>query len=165
MSRIFQPGIYFHYCYILFFQLIVQWTIILKSMSLDEVGGNHLCFWNTINTTQFQRVSAWQVLDMFGRLLERPLIAADAHTRYRRLIKMFDKQLECCKMIFKQQMQTEETQGSVFTNNITRLFAINLTSAVYWSFRLLSCLQEHACGCRRFEICPAIAGTHTDPLQ
>lgn len=126
MSRIFHPGIYIHYCYLWFLQLIVQWTIILKSMSLDEFGGNHLCFWNTINTTQFQRVSAWQVLDMFGRLLERPLIAADAHTRYRMLIKMFDKQLECCKMIFKQQMQTGETQGSVFTNNITRLFAINL---------------------------------------
>ncbi|XP_026133128.1 dynein axonemal heavy chain 9 [Carassius auratus] len=54
---------------------------------------------------------AFKVLDMFGRLLERPLIAADAHTRYRMLIKMFDKQLECCKMIFKQQMLTGETQG------------------------------------------------------
>uniref|UniRef100_A0A672SZQ6 Dynein axonemal heavy chain 17 n=1 Tax=Sinocyclocheilus grahami TaxID=75366 RepID=A0A672SZQ6_SINGR len=54
---------------------------------------------------------AFKVLDMFGRLLERPLIAADAHTRYRMLIKMFDKQLECCKLIFKQQMQTGETQG------------------------------------------------------
>ncbi|XP_051731342.1 dynein axonemal heavy chain 9-like isoform X1 [Ctenopharyngodon idella] len=54
---------------------------------------------------------AFKVLDMFGRLLERPLIAADAQTRYPRLIKMFDEELECCKMIFKQQMQKEETQG------------------------------------------------------
>ncbi|XP_077101765.1 dynein axonemal heavy chain 9 [Siphateles boraxobius] len=61
---------------------------------------------------------AFKVLFMFGRLLERPLIAADAQTRYPRLIKMFDEELECCKTIFKNQMQKEETQGysPVFKN-------------------------------------------------
>lgn len=73
-----------------------------------------VCFFNTKMTTQLHRVSAWQVLLMFGRLLERPLIATDAQTRYPRLITMFNEELECCKMIFQNQMQKEETQGSVF---------------------------------------------------
>lgn len=56
-------------------------------------------------------MSARQVLDMFGRLLEQPLIAAEAQARYPVLIKLFDKQLEDCKTIFKKQMQMEETRG------------------------------------------------------
>ncbi|XP_056325895.1 dynein heavy chain 9, axonemal [Danio aesculapii] len=54
---------------------------------------------------------SFKVLDMFGRLLEQPLIAAEAQARYPVLIKLFDKQLEDCKTIFKKQMQMEETRG------------------------------------------------------
>ncbi|KAF5902959.1 dynein heavy chain 9, axonemal, partial [Clarias magur] len=54
---------------------------------------------------------AFKVLDMFGSLLERPLIAADAQKRYPVLVKMFDKELDCCKALFKKHTQTEEQLG------------------------------------------------------
>ncbi|XP_057215442.1 dynein heavy chain 9, axonemal [Triplophysa rosa] len=54
---------------------------------------------------------AFKVLDMFGSLLERPLIAAKAQSRYPILITMFDNELECCRRLFKSQIQMEESQG------------------------------------------------------
>lgn len=52
-----------------------------------------------------------QVLDMFGSLLERPLVAAYALNQYPRLIAMFDKELDCCKVIFDRHVQTLEDLG------------------------------------------------------
>ncbi|KAA0725373.1 Dynein heavy chain 9, axonemal [Triplophysa tibetana] len=54
---------------------------------------------------------AFKVLDMFGSLLERPLLAAKAQSRYPILITMFDNELECCRRLFKSQIQIEEAQG------------------------------------------------------
>ncbi|MCJ8738378.1 hypothetical protein PDJAM_G00035190 [Pangasius djambal] len=54
---------------------------------------------------------AFKVLDMFGSLLERPLIAADALKRYPELVKMFDKELDCCKALYKKHTQAEEQLG------------------------------------------------------
>lgn len=58
-------------------------------------------------------VSTSQVLDMFGSLLERPLIAADAQKRYPVLVKMFDKELDRCNELYKKHTQAEEHQGEM----------------------------------------------------
>ncbi|XP_026855443.2 LOW QUALITY PROTEIN: dynein heavy chain 9, axonemal [Electrophorus electricus] len=54
---------------------------------------------------------AFKVLDMFGSLLERPLIDADAQKKYPVLINMFDKELDCCMALYKKRVQTEEELG------------------------------------------------------
>lgn len=58
---------------------------------------------------------------MFGSLLERPLIAAEAQSRYPVLIKMFDNELECCRKVLKSQMQMEEAHGEIFIFIINKL--------------------------------------------
>lgn len=50
---------------------------------------------------------------MFGSLLERPLVAAYALNQYPRLIAMFDKELDCCKVIFDRHIQTLEDLGEI----------------------------------------------------
>uniref|UniRef100_A0A6Q2WZ44 Dynein axonemal heavy chain 17 n=1 Tax=Esox lucius TaxID=8010 RepID=A0A6Q2WZ44_ESOLU len=54
---------------------------------------------------------AFKVLDMFGSLLERPLMAAEAQNRYPVLISLFDRELDCCKELFKKHTQTAEELG------------------------------------------------------
>ncbi|XP_041078235.1 dynein heavy chain 9, axonemal-like [Polyodon spathula] len=54
---------------------------------------------------------AFKLLDMFGSLLERPLIAADAHNKYPRLVSMFDKELDGCKILYNQHVQKEVELG------------------------------------------------------
>uniref|UniRef100_A0A7N8YQ50 Dynein, axonemal, heavy chain 9 n=1 Tax=Mastacembelus armatus TaxID=205130 RepID=A0A7N8YQ50_9TELE len=58
----------------------------------------------------------FKVLDMFGSLLERSLVAADALNRYPFLVSMFDKELDCCKVLYNKHIQTAETQGSTPLN-------------------------------------------------
>ncbi|KAG7491786.1 hypothetical protein MATL_G00007500 [Megalops atlanticus] len=54
---------------------------------------------------------AFKVLDMFGSLLSRPLIAADADDRYPLLVSMFDRELDCCKVLYNRHVQREEELG------------------------------------------------------
>uniref|UniRef100_A0A8B9HPK8 Dynein, axonemal, heavy chain 9 n=1 Tax=Astyanax mexicanus TaxID=7994 RepID=A0A8B9HPK8_ASTMX len=54
---------------------------------------------------------AFKVLDMFGSLLERPLIAADSQKKYPVLITMFDKELNNCRTLYKKHIQSEEELG------------------------------------------------------
>ncbi|XP_054457284.1 dynein heavy chain 9, axonemal isoform X2 [Anoplopoma fimbria] len=54
---------------------------------------------------------AFKVLDMFGCLLERPLVATDALDRYPLLVSMFDKELDCCKRLYNKHIQTAEELG------------------------------------------------------
>uniref|UniRef100_A0A668AEI7 Dynein axonemal heavy chain 17 n=1 Tax=Myripristis murdjan TaxID=586833 RepID=A0A668AEI7_9TELE len=54
---------------------------------------------------------AFKVLDMFGSLLERPLVAADAQDRYPLLVSMFDEELHCCKLLFNKHIQSAEELG------------------------------------------------------
>ncbi|XP_025057963.1 dynein heavy chain 9, axonemal [Alligator sinensis] len=54
---------------------------------------------------------AFKLLDMFGSLLERPLIAADAADKYPLLITMFDRDLEDAKMIYSSHIQKEMELG------------------------------------------------------
>uniref|UniRef100_A0A4W6G4C0 Dynein axonemal heavy chain 17 n=1 Tax=Lates calcarifer TaxID=8187 RepID=A0A4W6G4C0_LATCA len=53
-----------------------------------------------------------QVLDMFGSLLERPLVGADALDRYPLLVSMLDKELDCCKLLYDRHIQTADELGS-----------------------------------------------------
>lgn len=48
---------------------------------------------------------------MFGGLLERPLVAADALDRYPLLVSMFDKELDCCKLLYDRHVRTAEELG------------------------------------------------------
>lgn len=50
---------------------------------------------------------------MFGSLLERPLIAADAYEKYPLLIRMYDRELDCCKLLFRKQTQMAEKMGEI----------------------------------------------------
>lgn len=63
-----------------------------------------------------QSISSWlvwylQVLDMFGSLLERPLVATYALTQYPRLVAMFEKELDCCRLIYDGHLQTSQKLG------------------------------------------------------
>ncbi|XP_032397932.1 dynein heavy chain 9, axonemal [Etheostoma spectabile] len=54
---------------------------------------------------------AFKVLDMFGSLLERPLVATDAGARYPVLVSLFDNELDCCKHLYNKQIQTAAELG------------------------------------------------------
>ena len=54
-----------------------------------------------------------QVVDMFGSLLERPLVAADALSRYPLLVTVFEKELNCCKFIYDKHIQLTEERGKI----------------------------------------------------
>ncbi|XP_075759566.1 dynein axonemal heavy chain 9 isoform X2 [Pelodiscus sinensis] len=54
---------------------------------------------------------AFKLLDMFGSLLERPVIAASAADKYPRLISMFDRELDDAKLIYSRHAQEERELG------------------------------------------------------
>lgn len=54
-----------------------------------------------------------QVLDMFGSLLERPLVATVTVDRYPHLVSVFDKELDCCKLLYNKHIQTAEKLGEI----------------------------------------------------
>lgn len=53
---------------------------------------------------------------MFGSLLQRPLVAADAQDRYPLLVSMMDRELDCCKLLFNKHIQTAEELGESRSN-------------------------------------------------
>jgi len=53
---------------------------------------------------------------MFGSLLERPLVAVDALGRNPLLLSMFDKDLDCCKLLYNKHMQAVKELGE-YQNN------------------------------------------------
>ncbi|XP_074463654.1 dynein axonemal heavy chain 9 isoform X3 [Larus michahellis] len=55
---------------------------------------------------------AFKLLDMFGSLLERPLIAADAADKYPVLIRMFNSALDHARLIYSRHIQAERELGS-----------------------------------------------------
>ncbi|KAF0872636.1 DYH9 protein, partial [Crocuta crocuta] len=54
---------------------------------------------------------AFKLLDIAGKLLERPLIAQDASERYLLLIQMFNKDLDTVRVIYSQRVQEEAELG------------------------------------------------------
>uniref|UniRef100_A0A673UT43 Dynein heavy chain tail domain-containing protein n=1 Tax=Suricata suricatta TaxID=37032 RepID=A0A673UT43_SURSU len=54
---------------------------------------------------------AFKLLDMAGKLLERPLIAQDASEKYLLLIQMFNKDLDTARVIYGQRVQEEAELG------------------------------------------------------
>ena len=54
---------------------------------------------------------------MFGSLLERPLVAADALSRYPLLVPVFEKELNCCKLIYDKHIQLTEELGEIQNNS------------------------------------------------
>lgn len=52
-----------------------------------------------------------QLLDMFGSLLERPVIAADAADKYSVLISMFSSALDHARLIYSRHIQAELVLG------------------------------------------------------
>ncbi|XP_009976195.1 PREDICTED: dynein heavy chain 9, axonemal-like, partial [Tauraco erythrolophus] len=55
---------------------------------------------------------AVKLLDMFGSLLERPAVAADAADRYSVLISMFSRALDHARLIYSRHIQAELERGS-----------------------------------------------------
>ncbi|KFW03432.1 Dynein heavy chain 9, axonemal, partial [Fulmarus glacialis] len=55
---------------------------------------------------------AFKLLDMFGSLLERPVIAADAADKYSVLISMFNSALDHARLIYSRHIQEELKLGS-----------------------------------------------------
>ncbi|XP_054702769.1 dynein axonemal heavy chain 9 isoform X1 [Grus americana] len=55
---------------------------------------------------------AFKLLSMFGSLLERPLIAADAADKYSVLIRMFNSALDHARLIYSRHIQAELGLGS-----------------------------------------------------
>ncbi|XP_048343352.1 dynein axonemal heavy chain 9-like [Sphaerodactylus townsendi] len=54
---------------------------------------------------------AFKLIDIFGSLLERPLIAADASAKYHLLITIFDRDLDDAKWIYLEHIQEEAELG------------------------------------------------------
>ncbi|XP_072311900.1 dynein axonemal heavy chain 9 [Eucyclogobius newberryi] len=54
---------------------------------------------------------AFKVLDMFGSLLERPLVAVDAMDRYPILVSMFDQELDRTRLIYTRRLQAADQLG------------------------------------------------------
>ncbi|CAN9508871.1 unnamed protein product [Ophioblennius macclurei] len=60
---------------------------------------------------------AFKVVDMFGGLLERRLVATDALDRYSRLLSMFDKEVDRCKLLYGEHVQAAAAgRGSAQVN-------------------------------------------------
>ncbi|KAL4648151.1 dynein heavy chain 9, axonemal-like [Arapaima gigas] len=54
---------------------------------------------------------AFKVIDMFGSLLHRPLIAAGMQSKYPQLVNMLDCELDSCRVLYNRHIQKEEEQG------------------------------------------------------
>ncbi|XP_062976517.1 dynein axonemal heavy chain 9 [Elgaria multicarinata webbii] len=54
---------------------------------------------------------AFKLIDLFGSLLERPLIATDVYAKYHLLITMFDRDLDDAKLIYLKHIQEEMELG------------------------------------------------------
>jgi len=52
-----------------------------------------------------------QLLDCLGSLLDRPLIHVDFVNKYPVLLRMFEQELDQCKVIFDTQMSIEQDEG------------------------------------------------------
>ncbi|XP_041830036.1 dynein heavy chain 9, axonemal-like isoform X1 [Melanotaenia boesemani] len=96
---------------------------------------------------------AFKVVDMFGSLLERSLVAADALSRYPFLMSMFDQELDCCKLLYNKHMRAAEELGSAPVNKNMPAVAGGLRwaqelqqriQALFFKFRHLSypCLES-----------------------
>uniref|UniRef100_A0A8C4H1B1 Dynein heavy chain 9, axonemal n=1 Tax=Dicentrarchus labrax TaxID=13489 RepID=A0A8C4H1B1_DICLA len=83
---------------------------------------------------------AFKVLDMFGSLLERPLVATDALDRYPLLVSMFNKELDCCKLLYSKHIQTVQIVSSVI---ITSCLIVIADCVLWvWYCRYSSSLYE-----------------------
>uniref|UniRef100_A0AAY3ZYX4 Dynein heavy chain tail domain-containing protein n=1 Tax=Denticeps clupeoides TaxID=299321 RepID=A0AAY3ZYX4_9TELE len=54
---------------------------------------------------------AFKVLEMFGTLLARPMVACKAREKYPILIRMFSAEMDTCLQLFRERMQLEEQPG------------------------------------------------------
>ncbi|CAH2292037.1 dynein heavy chain 9, axonemal [Pelobates cultripes] len=80
---------------------------------------------------------AFRLLDMFGNLLDRPLVAEDAFKKYPLLITMFDHELDSAKVLFDKHLQNDEEQGYPQINKNMPLVTGNLN----WAQELRERLQ------------------------
>ena len=58
----------------------------------------------------------FQLIDVFGSLLDRPFIHEDFGPKYSVLLNMVEKELDEAKVIFDKQMSIESEQGSAPVN-------------------------------------------------
>ncbi|XP_053544923.1 dynein axonemal heavy chain 9 [Bombina bombina] len=80
---------------------------------------------------------AFRLLDMFGSLLDRPLIAADAYGKFPRLIDMFEQELDSTKIIYDSHVQRDTEVSHPQINKNMPLVAGNLN----WAQELKERLQ------------------------
>ncbi|XP_063312141.1 dynein axonemal heavy chain 9 [Pelobates fuscus] len=80
---------------------------------------------------------AFRLLDMFGNLLDRPLVVEDAFKKYPLLITMFDHELDSAKVLFDKHVQNDEEQGYPQINKNMPLVTGNLN----WAQELRERLQ------------------------
>uniref|UniRef100_A0A671VQ30 Dynein axonemal heavy chain 17 n=1 Tax=Sparus aurata TaxID=8175 RepID=A0A671VQ30_SPAAU len=82
---------------------------------------------------------AFKVLDMFGSLLQRPLVAADAQDRNPLLVSMMDRELDCCKLLFNKHIQTAEELGESRSNADSLHNAIVIYLTERWMVLFVLC--------------------------
>ncbi|XP_018428848.1 PREDICTED: dynein beta chain, ciliary-like [Nanorana parkeri] len=80
---------------------------------------------------------SFRLVDMFGSLLDRPLIAQDAFDKYPLLVSMFDQELDDAKAIFDHHMMEDVEQGYHHIHTNMPLVAGNLN----WANELRERLQ------------------------
>ncbi|XP_053308775.1 dynein axonemal heavy chain 9 [Spea bombifrons] len=80
---------------------------------------------------------AFRLVDMFGSLLDRPIIAEDVYDKYPRLITMFDQELDAAKIIFDRHVQNDAEHAYPQINKNMPLVAGNLN----WAQELRERLQ------------------------
>lgn len=77
---------------------------------------------------------------MFGSLLERPLVATYALTQYPHLVAMFEKELDCCGLIYNRHLQTSQKLGES-PNLLYFLFIRNGCNDNYYNYSNNSLLR------------------------
>uniref|UniRef100_A0A3Q2SZQ2 Dynein axonemal heavy chain 9 n=1 Tax=Fundulus heteroclitus TaxID=8078 RepID=A0A3Q2SZQ2_FUNHE len=73
---------------------------------------------------------AFKILEMFGSLIERPLIALDAMSRFPFLRSMFDEELDSCKLLYNNQKKAmKELAGlyAAWTEDVAESSQYNLS--------------------------------------
>ncbi|XP_053720928.1 dynein heavy chain 9, axonemal [Synchiropus splendidus] len=86
----------------------------------------------------FDDVPGFEVLDMFGTLLRRPLVDEIFMDRYPCLVTMFDKNLDSCKFIYNCQIKEEKERGSAWVGKNMP----PLSGGLRWARQLKQSIQK-----------------------
>ena len=69
------------------------------------------CIWSVLGITM--KIYWFQLIDVFGSLLERPLIKQDFQPNYPKVVTMMDQELAIAKTIYDDHMRVRKESGNM----------------------------------------------------